>query len=115
MSEPVVHYVVIAPDGSITAHDTQLTTGDAQDIVGGDIEILPEPADIKAILICNENGKRQGLEANWVATRLIRHAIRTTDFVTGNVIVAGLPNSGGDLTDLQAEDEVRLRDIAKDV
>ena len=115
MTEPVVHYVVIAPSGEITSHDDALNTGDAIDIVGGDIEILPEPADIKAILICNENGKREGLEANWVATRLIRHAIRTTDFVTGNVIVAGLPNGHGDLTDLLADDEVALRDLAKDV
>lgn len=115
MPEPVVHYVVIDPKGEITAHDSPLTTGDAQDIVGGDIDILPEPADIKAILICNEDGKRQGLEANWLATRLIRHAIRTTDFVTGNVIVAGVPDGHGNLTDLLDADETALRDIAKDV
>ena len=111
MASPEVRYLVIEPKGTITAHEAILNTGDAQDIVGGDIEILPEPADVEAVLICNEEGKRQGLEPNWLATRLIRHAIRTTDFVTGNVIVAGLPDGEGNLTSLTPEQEQRVRDL----
>lgn len=112
MTENEVRYLVIEPSGAITVHTGSLNVGDAQDIVGGDIDILPEPRDVAATLIANEEGKRLGLDANWGATRLIKSSLRTTDFVTGNVIVAGIPDGKGNLTSLTEEEEQAVRDIA---
>lgn len=114
MSEPVVKYLVIEPSGEITFHEGALGTADAQDIVGGDIDILPEPRDVNVILIANAEGKQQGLEANWKATALIRNKLRSTDFVVGNVIVAGLPDGAGNLTPITKEQEQHVRDMTKD-
>ena len=110
--DTVTRYLVIEPDGNIQEHDGPLETGDAQDIVGGDIDILPEPRDISATLIANEEGKRLGLEPNWVATGLIRHHLRSSDFVTGNVIIAGPPDGHGELTDLSGEDIATIKEAA---
>lgn len=106
-----VRYLVIEPDGTITAHDGSLNTGDAQDIVEGPIDILPEPRDVEVILIANEEGKRQGLDVNWAATRLIKSRLRTTDFVVGRVIVAGPPDGNGNLTPVTDEVEQEVRDL----
>lgn len=114
MTDKGIHYLVINPNGDVNAADGPLTTGDAQDIVEGDIEILPEPRDVNVVLIANEEGKRQGLDANWAATRLIRSSLRSTDFVAGNVIVAGQPTGAGDLTSVTPEQEASVRDITKD-
>jgi hypothetical protein len=111
MTKNEVRYLVIEPSGAITAHTGILNTGDAQDIVGGPIDILPEPRDVAATLIANEEGKRMGLDANWAATRLIKSRLRTTDFVVGNVIVAGLADGNGNLTSLTDEEEQAVRDI----
>lgn len=109
--ERSIRYLVIAPDGSIEPHEGVLDTGAASDIVDGDIEVLPDPRDADVVLIANTEGKRMGLDANWQATRLIRHALRTTDFVAGNVIVAGTPDSAGNLTDVTDERERQVRDV----
>lgn len=113
MTGPVaIQYVVINPKGTITTYNESLSTGDAQDIVGGDIEIMPDPRDLDAIVIANEEGKRLGLDANWKATALIRSHLRPTDFVAGNVIVAG-PAKNGELTSLSDEDIVLLKELTE--
>ena len=112
-SEPI-HYLVIEPSGTVRAEDGILNVGDAQDIVEGDIEVLPEPRDVTAVLIANTEGKRVGLDANWAATKLIRSSLRSTDFVAGNVIVAGPPDRSGNLSSLTSEQEQTVRDIVAD-
>ena len=113
MSDPV-RYLVIAPDGTITEGSSPLNVGDAQDVVGGDIDILPEPRDVPVILVANAEGKQQGLDANWKATALIRHQLRSTDFVVGNVLVAGLPDREGNLTSVTDEQVEQVRNLTKD-
>lgn len=110
-----IAYLVIEPNGNITFHKGPLTTLDAHDIVGGNIDILPQPRDLDITLIANEDGHRLGLDANWHATRLIRNMLRPSDFVTGKVIVTGLPGPDGDLRSITKEVEADVRRLAAEV
>lgn len=106
-------YLVIHPNGRFSEYDQALPVDEAQDLVGGDIEVMPTPRDVNVTVIANEEGKRLGLDANWKATALIRSHLRPTDFVAGNVIVAGPADPDGELSSLSDEDISTIKELTE--
>ena len=104
-----VKYLVIDTDGTITFHDETLDVPEAQRIVDGDFEILPTPTDIPVTVIVGEEAKKQGKNANWAITRLVRSRLRPDDFVAGVGIVVGLPDPTGEPTSITPEIEKAVR------
>lgn len=104
-------YLVINPNGTFAEYDQPLGVLDAQEVVGGDIEMMPTPRDVNVTVLANEEGKRLGLDANWKATALIRSHLRPTDFVAGNVIVAGPADPDGELSSLSDEDISTIKEL----
>ena len=104
-----ITYLILNTDGSIETKSGVLGVKDAQDILGSDFEMLPEPPGLPITLIASTEGKSRGDNPNWGATRLIRNSLRAGDFVAGKVIVTGAPNAAGDLTALTVKDEQEMR------
>jgi hypothetical protein len=106
--------MLITPDGRMTIESGNLTVKKAQAILGGDFEVLPVPADLDITMLAYTDAKRDGQNANWGATAVIRGRLRPDDFVAGTVIVTGGPDKAGDLTSLsvKAEEAIR-RKVAK--
>ncbi len=67
-----------------------------QEIVGGDIEIVPNSKD-NTLLICNEYGKIDMLPVN----RALKHIDKIVDIVAGDFIIAG--DGGEDFCSLTEE------------
>jgi hypothetical protein len=110
----MIDYLIISPDGDIERRNGILDMGTIQEVVGGDtIEELPEPLDLPVIVLAYENAKAEGMNANWLATSLIRQRIHPDDFIAGTVVVAGSPDDEGDLTSIDAETEVLIRSKAE--
>ncbi len=78
-----------------------------QDIVGGDIEVVPNSND-NTLLICNEYGKIDGLPVN----RALKYEGKIVDIVAGDFIIVG---DGGEdfssLTDEQCKDYIEKFEI----
>jgi hypothetical protein len=108
-----IAFLVVDPDGTINLLHEPLGVKQAMDIVAGDIDILPQPRDVAVTLIANAEGRNVGLEPNWGATRLIKSSLRPSDFVTGKVIICGLPDAAGDLTGLDVKTEQAVRLLLK--
>lgn len=106
----MIDYLVITPDGDIEKRNGILDEGTLTEAVGGSpIEALPEPLDLPVIVLAYEHAKAEGMNANWLATSLIRQRIHPDDFIAGTVVVAGEPDEEGDLTTITAETEVLIR------
>lgn len=76
-----------------------------QRIVGGFIELVPNPHGVT--VYCNEEGKvmEPPLPLNWRATALFGDWLQPWDVIAGNVVVVGPPDEEGYDTDLADADE----------
>ena len=78
---------IIKIDGSeINVDKEQLTLEFMQKTVGGYIQIVPFPNG--DMIVCNEEGKLNGLPANEKATKIWSSHFGHTDIIVGNVIIA---------------------------
>lgn len=95
-----IRVVLVEPHKKATATVIDHTLQDLQKIVEGYIECV-YPFDDNACIICNEEGKINGLEPNRALTDEEGNVV---DVVFGTFIVAGLTEeSFGSLTEKQAE------------
>jgi hypothetical protein len=69
-----------------------------QALVGGYIEVitLGGTAARRDVLVLNEDGKRDNLPGNLVATWLARHVIGADDWIVGDVVRATIEHCGSD-------------------
>lgn len=78
--------------------------------VGGYIEAVFLPASHTILpsqtMYINEEGKLNGLPRNHRATALTRGILSPSDFVVGDVVIAGPPDSEGEDTECQFGPEV---------
>lgn len=75
---------IIKTDGTIQHFDTRPTLDEAQQAVGGYIEILPIRGTM-ASLVVNEDGRALGLPANVQATTIFGSSLGSV--LVGNVVV----------------------------
>jgi hypothetical protein len=94
-----IAFIVISEAGAIESFDEVVTTALIQEVVGGDFEVI-QPTDMDMTLFVNEDGKRLGMNANWLATRLAHSRLRPGDFITGPVLVTGSADDEGDVQPL---------------
>lgn len=76
---------IIWADGNLEVNDDKLTLEYMQKVVGGYIEIVP--LQDGRLLVCNEEGKIQGLPENKHATMIWEESYGKTDIIMGNVII----------------------------
>jgi len=76
---------IIRSNGTTEEVKNKLTLKFMQGVVGGDIEIIPFGNDKE--LICNEEGKLQGLPLNVIATKLWIDYYGGADLIVGDVII----------------------------
>jgi Domain of unknown function (DUF3846) len=98
-----ITYMVVRPDGSFDMADGPLGVEDAQRILDGDFEAMPQPDDLPITILAATEGKTRGDEANWAVTRLIHSHLRPGDFVAGKAIITGGPDKDGNLTTLTTQ------------
>lgn len=89
------------PYGLLLPEDGNSSLAIYQKIVGGWIELVPNPHDVT--VYCNEEGKilEPPLRANLRATVLFGALLQPWDFLAGDVIVVGPPDKDGNDTDLE--------------
>lgn len=93
--------VILCADGSnrtVTPTGASFTLPELQALVGGYIEVVP--LHDGRYLVCNEDGKRLRLPANWAAT-LALHAAggMPDDVVVGDALIATQQELNGDEDD----------------
>ena len=93
-------YLLISVKGVLKPTEGPLDVLDAQAILDDDFEVLQPSVPPPFVMLVAENGKSKGLEANWLATRAMRHNMKPDDFIVGDAVVTGPPNAAGDLTDI---------------
>jgi hypothetical protein len=109
-----IHFMVIMPDGSITVADLTLSMTEMQTLVGGDFEMLPAPDSLPVKMFANTDGKLKGLPPNWKATSLLRSKLRNDEFLVGPIVITGLPNDSGELTELSFKHIEAIRTLLAD-
>lgn len=60
------------------------TLEELQKIVGGDIQGIGVGT---SVMYMNENGKLEGLDLNWTATRMVKGSLIPGDYIAGDVII----------------------------
>jgi hypothetical protein len=75
---------LIKTDGTTEDYSDTSLTG-MQEAVGGYIEIIPMKKK-GMIMILNEDGKREGLPFNGIATEMVN--LYPGDYIVGNVLIA---------------------------
>lgn len=79
-----------------------------QEAVGGYVECVSFPANGFDMWL-NEEGKLIGLLTNEAATRVWESEYGPTDVMAGNVVITGLPDDEGYITELDAEVAEKLQ------
>lgn len=96
-------YLLLDAKGAITEVDGPMDVLDAQEVLDDDFEALQPSMPPPYVMLVAMNGKRKGMEANWLATRAMKHNMKPDDFIVGPAIVTGPPNAVGELTDVSDE------------
>jgi hypothetical protein len=87
---------LITPDGKCTPvvpkNGKQFSLKELQGFVGGYIEMVAPPSKNGAVIICNEDGKAEGLAHNKLATEMWQaHAepgsMRMSDHLVGTILL----------------------------
>jgi Domain of unknown function (DUF3846) len=73
------------------------TLPELQAIVGGYIEAVRVPGGGARLMFVNEEGKREGLPLNPIATRLVWPSLQFDDYIVGDVIVCSRIEAGEEL------------------
>lgn len=97
-------YVTLTAGGDLTQHEGIPEAAFIHETVGGYFEVvrLDDESIGTAFMWMNENGKREGLPSNAVATILGLgfQSIQSNDFIVGTVVFTGGPDSEGETTTL---------------
>lgn len=80
--------IIIRANGFVGTIDVPNKLETLQELVGGYIEVVN--ISEKHCFISNEEGKLLGLPVNRKATTLLRNLSNTSDYIVGDVLVAGV-------------------------
>ena len=98
--------VVIPADGAAyqleVPEETAAQVAILQKLVGGFIEAVRTPHLLT--LFCNEEGKIDGLPANWRATHLFGELLQEHDYLAGTVVILGPVDENGETLGLENGD-----------
>lgn len=100
MTNTPVRALVIQPDATYRAQTLAQDIRTLQEIVGGYVQAV---TTTHATLLMNEEGKIHGLPINQMATYLwwkLQPEMEAHDSLSGTVIVTGLADSDGDITEV---------------
>ena len=93
-----MRYLIVEPDGILTAFDGPLEDDELRGIVGGYLEMLPNPGVPGIAILGNEDAKRLELRPNKVMTRWLRDVIHPSDYIAGTVVIVGGADADGEMT-----------------
>lgn len=97
MKEKIITVLLVKPDHHPAVIEIPNTLEEKQEIVGGNIQVFPLADDVA--IICNEEGKIDGLELN----RPIYHNGKNVEIIAGTFIIAGDDISTGEFVSLTDE------------
>lgn len=102
MKQSEIKVVIAEPMREAYIYTIKNELSELQKLVGGYIEVLPFTREDNVTIICNEEGKMNGLPLN----RSLAHEGEIWEIIAGTMIIAGDDYENGEfigLTDEQAE------------